>query len=282
MIKKNSSGVLASIVNLDQEQLHTLDDQGSYGANDDIADAMNPSHEITETAAVVANIQSNMATVSAAAEIGQPTPTVPEAPQYLQPNNIMNPQNISHESRRARIKNAITSKWRFNKPKNVQQQTNSSDDTIGDIETNYISFHDPDAITPVKSYSLENAASIATNQIHATTPPSSDLLGIHNANPNTFQNNPSPQQTTTLSSELFHWYIHRSWKKKLLTLLVVTSSAVVLYDLVFCRGVGSEAAVGRFLDWMNRHPILGIYGYIGILAVTSCEFLFLYGDNVRC
>ena len=281
MVEK-SSGVLAAIVNLDEEQLHTVDDQGSYGTSDDIADdspqRMNQPQEMIEEDTRVHNDAT--ASASSANDTSADTSTAPEVPQYaLEPTNTDSLPNNPHGSRRARIKNAIASKWKFNRPsfpKKRQQEQIMND---GDIEANYIPFDDDNAATstPVKSTShMAITTPVATEQIHptTTTPPSANLLRFENEKPSSFHNSPhDPPPQLKLSSELFHWYIHRSWKKKLLTLLVVTSSAIVLYDILFCRGVRSEAVVDQFLDWMRLHPVLGIYGYIGVLAVTSCEFI---------
>jgi len=246
------SGVLAAFVNLDQEQLRTLDDDGSYGASDDIADMsaqtqMQQQNEMTreqcadpvsteETNATFANEEE--ATASAAAA------------QNTQDNTTHN-----NGSRRARIKNAFFSKLKTKRllPKRQQRHELREEHDEEDIETPYVAIQDNIA-APTLPVSQMSTINYVTTEENAQVEPDCDLL-----------------DPPKLSSELFNWYINRSWKKKLLTLLFVITSAFVLYDILFCQGWRIQAVVDRFLDWMRIHPVLGVYGYIGILSLTSCE-----------
>jgi hypothetical protein len=255
------SGVLAAIVNLDEEQLRTVDDEGSYGTSADIADGSPVRNSQMNNE--VDQVSSDAARCAALDEAdGTPLPTQSESDA---PNN-------TSSSRRTRIKNAIFSKWKTNRPIPKKQQDNN-----GDIEASYIAMDENNMTS--SSPSVAGSTSNATEKVSQSSPnhqtQSEDLLGLEQQNEvSSFNNgplNPPPPQLA-LSAELFHWYIHRSWKKKLLTLFVVASSAIVLYDILFCSGRRSEEVVDRFLDWMRLHPVLGIYGYIGVLAVTSCKF----------
>lgn len=258
------SRVLAAIVNLDEEQLRTVDDEGSYGTSADIADGTPVKQKQRQMGDDIDCVARNEEQSVVNETDCQPSSSVLEAPQYV--SEEISPATTPYGNRRSRIKNAILSKWKTNRliPKRTQYE--QQDD--GDIETPYAAMGEA---TPTKSISQTSAAtSLAPER---ASQPSADLLGLESQSVSSFNNGPldRPPTQLALSSELFHWYIHRSWKKKLLTLLVVASSAIVLYDLLFCKGWRSQAVVDRFLDWMRLHPVLGIYGYIGVLAVTSCE-----------
>jgi hypothetical protein len=252
MVEK--SGVLAAIVNLDEEQLRTVDDEGSYGTSADIVAPVKHSQM---------NDGADRAASSAALDKTDGT-TAPTQPASDAPNN-------SYGSRRTRIKNAIFSKWKTNQLIPEKQQ-----DDDGDIETSYLAIDDNVATSSPSVAGTSIATEKASQLPSPNQTQSEDVLGLEQQNNvSSFNNgplNPPPPQLA-LTSELFHWYIHRSWKKKLLTVFVVASSAIVLYDILFCSGRKSEDVVDRFLDWMRLHPVLGIYGYIGVLAVTSCKFV---------
>ena len=270
-----TSGVLAAIVNLDEEQLRTVDDDGSYGTSADIADGT-PVKQIRRMDDEVDRVSRDAERTAAVDEFDcQPSSFVPEAPQYYA---AQEPSSTApYGSRRTRIKNAIFSKWKTNRLNPKRRQADNNEE--GDIEASYVSMDDTNS--PGRSMSqLSVSAPTAKDrksQLSADHQ-SSDLLGLENQSTvSSFNNGPldPPPPQLALSSELFHWYIHRSWKKKLLTILVVASSAIVLYDILFCQGWRSQAVVDRFLDWMRLHPVLGIYGYIGVLAVTSCKYLLI-------
>lgn len=71
--------------------------------------------------------------------------------------------------------------------------------------------------------------------------------------------------------ELLHWYTNRSWKKKLLTVLVFVSSALVICDLFVFEGGYVEGWIDGFLQWVGEHHLWGVWGYIVVLGLTSCE-----------
>ena len=302
-LSETSSAVLAAIVNLDEEQLRTVDDDGSYGNCDDITgcdqddeenqtdpqDTHPKSQELTETECIpqddeidrVSRAEARCAPVNdVMATAAEPTlSNAPKIPQYSP--NSQQQSKYNYGSRRSRIKNAIFSKWKTNRllPKKTESEsTNGKDDAQSSSaekleQSNSISSPLPQNANDTPSATEKKNSSSQT--IHNT--PTADLLGLESTTTPTkhtqFQSNQTQTPLPpTLSKELFHWYVNRSWKKKLTTLLVALSSGIVLYDILFCHGTKSQEYVDRFLDWMRMHPVLGIYGYICVLALTSCKF----------
>jgi hypothetical protein len=251
---EKSTGVLAAIVNLDEEQLRTVDDEGSYGTKGDIADESKKQQQQPSGGADTSEFTS-----------------APEAQAPQQEDTTCEAANDNYGSQQTRIKNAIFSKWKTNRLIPKRRKDEQADE--GDIEASYVMFDDTISDTDQSTQTSVSNNSVTSAKVGAGAEQSSADLGLENQTVSSFSNGPheTPPPPLKLSSELFHWYIHRSWKKKLLTLLVVASSALVLHDILFCQGKRSQGVVDRFLDWMRIHPVLGIYGYIGVLAVTSCK-----------
>jgi hypothetical protein len=255
--------VLAAIVNL-EEQLRNADDDGSYGTIDGTAAGPQttsaPQRQGQELRPSVSSLEVDAADV---------------ASTNADSSRAKDDTGTNAGTRRNRIKNSILSKW---KPKNrllPKRNEEENQEENDDVESPYIALDE----APIRIATPERPASVqsitaATKEASANEP-SVDLLGLEKGQTKfSFNNSPEPApKPLKLSSELFHWYIHRSWKKKLLTLLVVASSGVVLYDLLFCQGSRVKNFLDGFLYWMGLHPLLGIYGYIVVLAGASCEYI---------
>ena len=295
-LSETSSAVLAAIVNLDEEQLRTVDDDGSYGTCDDIAGCdqeeeenqtdhqHQQSQETHERECIsqddeidrVSRAEARCAPVTAV--VAEPTlPNALKIPQYSPDSQQQSKYNYG--SRRARIKNAIFSKWKTNRllPKKTEPESIDGEDAHSSYatEVGQSSINHPLPQNANTSSTTEKRNS--SNQTIHTLTPTADLLGLESTTPppkrTQFHSNQSQTPLPpTLSKELFHWYVNRSWKKKLTAFLVLLSSGMVLYDILFCHGTKSQEYVDQFLDWMRAHPVLGIYGYICVLALTSCKY----------
>jgi hypothetical protein len=76
-----------------------------------------------------------------------------------------------------------------------------------------------------------------------------------------------------------HWFIWefiqfqktRSWKKKLLTILVTLSSIYVIVDLIFLGNV--QQWINASLRWMTAHPFAASLSFFGLFVVTSLMFV---------
>ena len=75
-----------------------------------------------------------------------------------------------------------------------------------------------------------------------------------------------------LIAELIQLFRRRSWKKKLFTGLVASSTLLVLLDLLLGWGHVSSF-LAAFLEWMADHPLLGVWAYVAALATASLVFV---------
>ena len=260
--------LLKAIVNLDENQLRNVDDERSFGTAADIADGERSQQCLQQQ-------QAN----------GN---EVPASPQDCDSNG--DTENKVNNDRRNRLKNAIVFKWKTHRLLSTIRQ--SEEQHHHHQQQLQLQFNDEDV--EASYVALDDTATTTTTTISSKV--SSALSSLKLKSANSFQNakksiltslheDDKPSATAShstlqpkLSAELFHWYIHRSWKKKLLTLLVATSSAFVLYDLFTGGNDGKvHTFVNRFLDWMNRHPVWGVYAYIGVLALASRECLVTFG-----
>jgi hypothetical protein len=73
-----------------------------------------------------------------------------------------------------------------------------------------------------------------------------------------------------LCSELLHFFHHRPWHKKLLTMSVIVSCIYVFIDLVFLGYI--EDLLEEYIDWMERHIAAGVFAFIGIFIVSTREY----------
>mmetsp|Transcript_13100 Transcript_13100/g.23738 ORF Transcript_13100/g.23738 Transcript_13100/m.23738 type:complete len:350 (-) Transcript_13100:413-1462(-) len=74
-----------------------------------------------------------------------------------------------------------------------------------------------------------------------------------------------------LCSELLHFFHHRPWHKKLLTMSVIVSCIYVFIDLVFLGYI--EDLLEEYIDWMERHIAAGVFAFIGIFIVSTLIFI---------
>ena len=86
---------------------------------------------------------------------------------------------------------------------------------------------------------------------------------------------PTNNNEKHIVQELCHWYINRSWKKKLLTTLVVMTMIPVTIDLFILKTGYVQGFLDRFLDWMRKNDVWGVWAYIAMLILTSCECFFI-------
>mmetsp|Transcript_16187 Transcript_16187/g.38805 ORF Transcript_16187/g.38805 Transcript_16187/m.38805 type:complete len:503 (-) Transcript_16187:123-1631(-) len=76
--------------------------------------------------------------------------------------------------------------------------------------------------------------------------------------------------------ELFLFFVRRSWKKKLFTVLAVCTIVPVLYDLIVLGSSGNSHVrewLDSFLGWMSQNPILGVWAYVLMIALASLIFV---------
>ena len=77
--------------------------------------------------------------------------------------------------------------------------------------------------------------------------------------------------------DLFHELVHytktKSWKKKVLTVVVCASSLFVFADLLFFGNI--RRWLDAFIFWMGDHIVEGIVAFIGLFVVTTRTYLGL-------
>ena len=76
-----------------------------------------------------------------------------------------------------------------------------------------------------------------------------------------------------IAKELFLFLKRRSWKKKLMTLVVILSVTPVILDVFVLRSGILRSFMDDYLKWMGRHPLLGPFSYITMLVLTSLIFI---------
>eukprot|EP00804_Cyclotella_cryptica_P028465 CCRYP_018817-RA/>CCRYP_018817-RA protein AED:0.12 eAED:0.12 QI:536/1/1/1/1/1/3/354/517 len=258
--------LLKAIVNLDEKQLRNVDDEESYGAADDIADGQRSQQRQPQQAS---NVNGMPALTQDRNEISDANDI-----------NLNDSDESNNNSRRNRLKQAILSKWKprrllpIKKQSEEQQQQQLENE---DVEASYIPLDDK--TSPTITTSLLSPASLVATALASLKMQKKQFR--KEATSNNLEDNTSSQNNTNeslepkLSTELFHWYINRSWKKKLLTLLVVASSAFVLHDLFVGGNEGGKVHgfLHGFLEWMEDHPLGGVYAYICVLALTSLVYI---------
>lgn len=80
-------------------------------------------------------------------------------------------------------------------------------------------------------------------------------------------------QHQPIHEELFQFFLHRSWKKKLFTVLAILTLVPVILDMFVLRTGGVSGFIDAFLDWMAHHPLMGVWAYIFALVLTSLVFV---------
>ncbi|KAL3826295.1 hypothetical protein ACHAXA_004613 [Cyclostephanos tholiformis] len=88
--------------------------------------------------------------------------------------------------------------------------------------------------------------------------------------------NPSPVGEPTqphIAKELLLLLKRRSWKKKLMTLVVILSVAPVILDVFVLRSGHLKDFMDDYLEWMGQHPLLGPFSYVTMLVLTSLIFI---------
>ena len=78
-----------------------------------------------------------------------------------------------------------------------------------------------------------------------------------------------------LSKELFEYGRVRSWKKKVLTVVLCDSSALVFWDLIFGGYIVSW--LEEFIMWMTNHSMKAVFAFIALFVVCTREYLMKYG-----
>jgi uncharacterized membrane protein YdjX (TVP38/TMEM64 family) len=84
--------------------------------------------------------------------------------------------------------------------------------------------------------------------------------------------------------ELLEYGKNKSWKKKILTVIVFCSSILVFYDLLFVGNISKW--LESFILWMGDHIVEGIVAFIGIFIITTLVFvpptLLTFGCGYVC
>lgn len=71
--------------------------------------------------------------------------------------------------------------------------------------------------------------------------------------------------------ELLHFAKHRDWKKKLLTVFIVLSSAYVLIDLIFFTNV--RTIIVECFEFMKYHPWSAVVFFLGFFLLFTLLFV---------
>ena len=74
----------------------------------------------------------------------------------------------------------------------------------------------------------------------------------------------------SLLLELSEFNRKRNWKKKLLTVVIILSSILVFYDLIFRRDI--QHWLTRFLEWMTVHPNGAVLAFILIFVISTRKY----------
>lgn len=74
--------------------------------------------------------------------------------------------------------------------------------------------------------------------------------------------------------ELLQYGKNKSWKKKVLTVIVCGSSILVFYDLLFVGNIAKWLV--NFILWMGDHIVAGIFAFIGIFVITTRAYFAVY------
>lgn len=82
-----------------------------------------------------------------------------------------------------------------------------------------------------------------------------------------------PQQQQHVMKELFLLLRQRSWKKKLLTFLVVVTITPVFLDLFLLRTGHVTDFIDACLEWTSGHPLLGVWAHVCLLTLASLIFV---------
>ena len=85
------------------------------------------------------------------------------------------------------------------------------------------------------------------------------------------ENNRSEQPH--IIKELYTFFLRRSWKKKLFTILAVGMIIPVILDVFILRTGYVTTFLDNFLEWMRENELLGVWSYIAVLAVASLIFI---------
>ncbi|KAL7525810.1 hypothetical protein ACHAXR_001172, partial [Thalassiosira sp. AJA248-18] len=91
--------------------------------------------------------------------------------------------------------------------------------------------------------------------------------------PTTSTNNHQQQQQPHIIKELFHFFLQRSWKKKLFTILVILTIIPVFLDLFLLQTGYVSSFIDTFLEWMAYNPLLGVWAYVAMLMLASLIFI---------
>ena len=73
--------------------------------------------------------------------------------------------------------------------------------------------------------------------------------------------------------ELYTFFLRRSWKKKLFTILAISSLIPVILDVFVLRTNHITNFINNFLDWMAEYPLEGVWAYVCIITVSSLIFV---------
>jgi hypothetical protein len=76
-----------------------------------------------------------------------------------------------------------------------------------------------------------------------------------------------------LFRELYQYGKNKSWKKKVLTVIVFCSSILVLHDLIFVGNI--YIWLQEFILWMGDHIVEGIFAFIGIFVITTRAYIVI-------
>ena len=73
----------------------------------------------------------------------------------------------------------------------------------------------------------------------------------------------------SLTHELIQYSKAKSWKKKVLTVLVMTTSVLVFYDLLFGDYIIDR--LEHFIQWMTENSTKAVVAFIALFVVSTCK-----------
>ncbi|MGK3740322.1 MAG: hypothetical protein ACI90V_007172 [Bacillariaceae sp.] len=72
-----------------------------------------------------------------------------------------------------------------------------------------------------------------------------------------------------LFKDLIEYGKAKTWKKKLLTVILFICSMVVFYDLIFGKQNYIVTWLHLFIVWMTKHYILSVFAFVGIFVLST-------------
>jgi hypothetical protein len=79
------------------------------------------------------------------------------------------------------------------------------------------------------------------------------------------------QELSELIQDLMEYTKAKTWKKKVMAVVLCLSSVLVFYDLIFGHLIIEW--LHRFILWMSLHSIEAVFAFLAIFVVATCKYL---------